>query len=292
MPSAHAVTVWQEILEHIEQKTTPQQFATWFRNSRTSKTITDDKVVLTVPSKFHRDWIATYYRDVVEGAVATVLGGPRPVHLEVGATPRAAGARRRPGRRSRRPSRAHGGRHGADDPFRRGAAPPPGGAAASPCRTCGDLPLTEGYDFEQLRRRRRAISSRRRPASRSPRATRPTSRLLLVLGGDRRRQDAPPAGDRARGGRASRGSPRQVAYVRGENFMNEFVHGVRGRRATAASAQFRDRWRYLDFVCFDDLQLLAGKRGTQHELAAHAQRLVRSRHARRLRGELRRPARA
>jgi chromosomal replication initiator protein len=68
----------------------------------------------------------------------------------------------------------------------------------------------------------------------------------------------------ARAAAAAPGAPRQVAYLRGENFLNEFVTACAA--GADAAAKFRDRWRTLDFVCFDDLHLLAGKTGTQNEL--------------------------
>jgi chromosomal replication initiator protein len=155
MQSAQAVTVWQEILEYIEQKTTAQQFATWFRTLQ-ADSIGEQKVVLTVPSRFHRDWIATYYRDVVETAVATVLGGPREVHLEVAVreAPEAPPARPAP---AQAPAAAPA-KPAAREGTRRGTAPAPRGTNST------------GWSSA------RATSWRSRPAGRSRRARRPTSR--------------------------------------------------------------------------------------------------------------------
>src|SRR5262245_15707647 len=82
MASAQAVSIWPEIRDKLEKQTTPQQFATWFRNLALEE-VTDLKVVFSVPSRFHRDWIVTYYREHVEKAVAGALGDARPIHIDV-----------------------------------------------------------------------------------------------------------------------------------------------------------------------------------------------------------------
>lgn len=273
MLSARAVTVWQEILDHIEQKTTTQQFATWFRNLE-AETITDEKVVLTVPSKFHRDWIATYYRDVVEGAVATVAGASRQLQLnvahragtEAARSPAAAAVLSAPPLRG--PPLPAPGAPGAAFP---GGLP--GGAQASVVRTCADLPLTEGYDFDRF-----VVGASNQLAAAAGQSLAAHAvadfSILLVLGGTGvgkthllqaiARVAAEERGADRGAGPARHESPRQVAYLRGESFINEFVTAC--ATGAEATSRFRERWRYLDFVCFDDLQLLAGKAGTQNEL--------------------------
>jgi len=251
MLSAQSVTVWQGILDHIEQKTTSQQFATWFRALR-AQTIADDRVVLTVPSKFHRDWIATYYREVVEGAVAAVLGSRRQVHLEVAAPAAGAPAARPIGRSAEKAAKA-------PPPAVAPGAAGGGTPSESGVRTCGDLPLTEGYEFDRFvigACNQLAAAAGQSLASRAP----TDFSLLLVLGasgvGKTHLLQAI--------ARAAAGPARAVAYLRGENFVNEFVTACAG--GADAAARFRDRWRQLAFVCFDDLHLLAGKTGTQAEL--------------------------
>ncbi len=298
MLPAQAVTVWQAVLERIEQKTTAQQFATWFRNLTVAE-LGDRRVVLHVPSKFHRDWIATYYRDVVEESVATVLGSAREIHLEL--TPR-SGSEPDPARGAHgsavappeRPVPAPGGGHRsnrgpngaaavaptaplavAPTPHVNGdskAAPRleparPGGRGTPGVRTCGELPLTEGFDFERFV----AGGSNQLAAAAGQSLARiePTEfSTLLIVGptgtGKTHLLQAIARAAAQDGGEKSRGATRQVAYLRGESFVNEFVTACAS--GAEAASRFRDRWRALDFVCFDDLHLLAGKVGTQAEL--------------------------
>src|SRR5262245_35553081 len=259
MASANAVSTWPEIREKIERQTTPQQFATWFRNLALEE-MTDSKVVFSVPSRFHRDWIVTYYREHVEKAVAEVLGSPRPIHLDV--VPRDPADVAAP-RRAHRPAAggtASTANVGVQAPPPR-AAPPP---AAAP-RVASDLPLTEGFDFESL-----VVGGCNQLATAAGHSLAQSSacdfELLLVVGGTglgktHLLQAVARAAQAQRPGRA-------VAYVRAENFIHDFmqVMGTGEANRSAASTQFREKWRRLDFICFDDLHLLAGKVGTQQEL--------------------------
>src|SRR5262245_48816480 len=176
MASAQAVSIWPEIRDKLEKQTTPQQFATWFRNLALEE-VTDLKVVFSVPSRFHRDWIVTYYREQVEKAVAGALGDPRAIHIAVAQRdPADVGATLAPRRSAPPPAPAPGPAAGAAVATAPATLPAPkpapkpvpideevprtarGGArlapaapqGAPPPRPGSDLPLTEGFDFEQF----------------------------------------------------------------------------------------------------------------------------------------------
>ncbi|MBQ9526970.1 MAG: chromosomal replication initiator protein DnaA, partial [Fretibacterium sp.] len=53
----------------------------------------------------------------------------------------------------------------------------------------------------------------------------------------------------------------KVFYLAAERFVNEFVQALADER----SAQFRERFRSADILLIDDIQFLAGKRGSQEE---------------------------
>jgi chromosomal replication initiator protein len=262
MLSAQAVTAWQEILEHVERGTTPQQFATWFRNLQ-ADAITETKVVLNVPSKFHRDWIATYYREVVEAAIREVLGGSRELHLEVATGETLAATGTNGADVVARPSSRGAPRVEPVRPAPRQAPPAAPVARAAPAvRTCAELPLTERYDFDRFvcgPSNLLAAAAGRSLAG----ALAADFSILLIVG---------PTGVGkthllqaiARAALDQGAGARQVGYVRGESFVNEFVTAC--ATGAEAASRFRERWRLLDFVCFDDLHLLSGKSGTQNEL--------------------------
>jgi chromosomal replication initiator protein len=294
MASAQAVSIWPEIRDKLEKQTTPQQFATWFRNLALEE-VTDLKVVFSVPSRFHRDWIVTYYREHVEKAVAGALGDARPIHIDVLQREPADAAPSRSTQRpapapdaARAPALGSGQRSdsvptvavaptpppaapadalAAPRAAARGAVRPPPGApqGGSPPRPGSDLPLTEGFDFDQF-----VVGNCNQLAAAAGQALAQPGAcdfsLLFVVGGTGLgKTHLLQAIARA----AARERPeRAVAYVRAENFIHDFMQvlgAADGQRSTA-SARFRERWRNLDVVCFDDLHLLTGKQGTQQEL--------------------------
>jgi chromosomal replication initiator protein len=278
MASAQAVSIWPEIRDKLEKQTTPQQFATWFRNLALEE-VTDLKVVFSVPSRFHRDWIVTYYREQVEKAVAGALGDPRPIHIDVLQRDAAGAAAFAP--RSLPPPHPASGSGAAAaatqptahpepaiaaHPARAAVRTPPGTPQGpAPARPGADLPLTEGFDFDQF-----VVGGGNQLAAAAGHALAQAApcdfSLLFVVGGTglgktHLLQAIARSAARERPGR-------NVAYVRAENFIHDFMQvlGAADGTRSGASARFRERWRNLDVVCFDDLHLLTGKQGTQQEL--------------------------
>lgn len=63
--------VWEEILFLIENKMTRQGYDTWFAQSRLVS-FDGSKMVIQVPSKFHRDWIREHHGDVLSDVIKEV----------------------------------------------------------------------------------------------------------------------------------------------------------------------------------------------------------------------------
>ncbi len=262
MPSsASRISAWPVILEHIEQETTPQQYATWFRNLKVEE-ITDSKVVMSIPSRFHRDWIRTYYREVLERAVAASFDSPREVELLVAApspTPtQQSSPSSRPGSEEPAPTAAEAPR----DSGTTSATPAPSNEATppAPAPSLGEgSRLAEGLDFDNF-----VTGSCNQLASAAGISLAKNSNsdfaAMLVssatgLGKTHLLQAI------CRLGTQHFGGPSKVAYIRAEAFVNDFVQSIGGGQSSA----FRERYRSLDFVCFDDLQVLAGKERSQQE---------------------------
>jgi len=255
MLSADAMSSWQKVLERIEKRTTTQQFATWFRNIQLQE-VHEKKIVMAVPSTFHRDWIATYYKEILEGAVEEVFDADqqnhRDVHLVV--APRTSGSSRVLGRSEAesRGSQSVDSRRGAG----RAEAPVlPGGFTARE----GTFPLTSGLDFDHF-----VVG----PSSQLAKAaglslvkeSQCDFKVMLILAstglGKTHVLQAI-----AREAQTNLPRSAKVAYIRAENFVNDFLQSLND----SDPSRFRDRYRNLDFVCFDDLQVLTGKDRTQQE---------------------------
>lgn len=249
MMPAQADARWPSVLERIAKRTTPQQFATWFRNVQPVE-LGDPRVVLRVPSKFHRDWIVTYYREVVEESVSAVLGGPRELHVDVAARDEAAAER------TTAPPVA---------PVLELPRAAPGKEALGrngPARAPAEAALAEGHDLARF-----VVGPCNQMAAAAATSLATGAevdfKLLLVLGATGTGKTHLLQGA-ARAAAQAGDARRHVAYVRGETFVNEFVTAC--AQGAEAASRFRERWRSLELVCFDDLQLLAGKAGTQAEL--------------------------
>ena len=63
--------VWEEILFLIESKMSRQGFDTWFAQSRLVS-FDGSKMVIQVPTKFHRDWIREHHNEVLEEVIREV----------------------------------------------------------------------------------------------------------------------------------------------------------------------------------------------------------------------------
>jgi chromosomal replication initiator protein len=57
----------------------------------------------------------------------------------------------------------------------------------------------------------------------------------------------------------------RVVYVKGEDFVNEFVSSI----GTATMSKFREKYRLLDVLLIDDVQFLAGKVQTTGGIFSH-----------------------
>ena len=63
--------IWDEILLLIENRMSKQGFDTWFSQTRL-KSLDNDKIVIELPSKFHRDWIKDKHWNILTDVIAEV----------------------------------------------------------------------------------------------------------------------------------------------------------------------------------------------------------------------------
>ncbi len=54
---------------------------------------------------------------------------------------------------------------------------------------------------------------------------------------------------------------RKIAYVKGDEFTNQMIHSIQ----SGTAEDFRQKYRNVDLFLVDDIQLIAGKEGTQEE---------------------------
>ena len=63
--------VWEEILLLIENRMSKQGYDTWFSQSKLHG-LEDNRMVVEVPSKFHRDWIKEHHWSTLADVIREV----------------------------------------------------------------------------------------------------------------------------------------------------------------------------------------------------------------------------
>jgi len=240
---------WLRLQAAIRERVQAEQFETWFR--RTSLTHIDETSVrIAVQNGFTRDWLNTYYRDVLEQAVARVFGISRRVDFTVDPELMVA-------RRAEQPPA---------DPApvqapRRAAVPadlPPGISPKHALLEASDTQLNAGYQFENF-----------------------------VVGPCNRFAHAASVGVSETPGQAynpyflhgsvglgkthllqslchtilDRDPSTRILYLSCETFVNHFISALEN----GDLQKFRTKYRNVDVLVVDDIHILANKERTQEE---------------------------
>ncbi len=69
---------WKAILNVIQQNINKRSFSTWFAPVKSLK-ISNDSIEVKVPNRFFCEWIDNHYADLLQNAIAQVLGDSRKV---------------------------------------------------------------------------------------------------------------------------------------------------------------------------------------------------------------------
>ncbi len=81
-PAPRLGELWMALQNAVRARIQPEQFETWFRHAALLHV--DDQVVrLAVQNTFARDWLNTYYLEMLSQAVHATLKGPRRIEFEV-----------------------------------------------------------------------------------------------------------------------------------------------------------------------------------------------------------------
>lgn len=268
--TAHHLHVWRTLQSAIRSRIQPEQFETWFR--RATLVQADEELVrIAVQNTFSRDWLLTYYRDVVEVAVAQTFGSARRVEIVIDPELVVRAGRERtdndaPAPRSGEASASNGSSR-SSAPL--DAAPPrssAGPVSDSPLRGetpqgllwSSDIHLNPKYTFDNF-----------------------------VVGPCNRFAHAAAVGVGEAPGKAynpfflhgnvglgkthllqslcsallERDRRTRILYLSCETFVNHFINALEN----GDIAKFRHKYRNVDVLVVDDIHLLANKDRTQEE---------------------------
>jgi chromosomal replication initiator protein len=221
--------LWANILARVKAEVNPQSYITWFEPTRLAA-VREGELIVEGPNQFFVDWLSEHHRERLEDVGQEVLGRrPRIVFTVI-----ANGA---VGERIvRTPERPQ---------------------AARPDTRIEADGLDPRYTFSEFvvgPSSRLAHAACLAVAEKPGRAYNP---LFLYGGvGLGKTHLMHAIGSFVRSEHSQR-----VQYVTSESFMNDLIWAIRHNK----TFEFRNRYRSVDVLLFDDVQFLSGKGGTQEE---------------------------
>lgn len=264
----------QRLADAIAERVGPQRFNVWFNNS-TRLDLKQDRLEIAVPNEFICEWIQSHFFDSIEDATTEIVGCALPVRFSVlpqlfeaeapghngiplddaerrgsraGASRRVESDMAGPGDRLGQRSRLNGGH--APEARREPAVDRPPVAEPPRNRLRHDLSEFVVGSGNEVAHRSICCVAQYPGSQCNP---------LFIYGGCglgkshllqgvcRRFSELHPT--------------RRWAYMTGEEFVNDFVSSLRGKRADA----FKRRLRELDLLVVDDVHYLHGRSASQLE---------------------------
>jgi chromosomal replication initiator protein len=256
---------WASILETLRTAVTRQQFETWFRAMRL-RSLEEGRATFAVPNGFLKDWIESYYLDLLRRAIEDATGRTVDVRVVVDedggpAAPAAVATDAPPAREPEAEDASPRGRQGRrSGPPRRGVDTLRGqlfGHARYP-NFLSDVLLNDEYLFDHFvigPGNQLAHAAAGSVAQTPAQAYNPLflhgavglgkTHLLQAICHKvlQRRPDA------------------RILYLSCETFVNQFISAVEAGELE----DFRYRYRHVDMLLIDDIHFLARKERTQEE---------------------------
>ena len=220
------IRVWEEILLLIENRVSKQGYDTWFGQSKLLS-FDSNKMVVEVPSKFHRDWIKEHYGETLSDIIKEVTK-KQEIEIDFFVPPQQkktapqAKEEKKDGREERS---GHLERKytfstfviGPSNQFAHAAAR---AVADAPGRSYNPLFIYSGVGLGK-------------------------THLLNAIGHHIQ----------------SKAPKTKMAYLSSEQFTNELINSMSHQRME----EFRQKYRHMDMLLIDDIQFIAGKERTQEE---------------------------
>jgi len=231
-----AEQLWSHVLEEARERLNPQAFGTWLSGTR-AVALTEDELLVEVPSEFHVEWVGAKYGDQLAGLVEGILNRSLSLSFQCSdnapelpiptvelSAPSAGGTRQSRDRSSPHPTPTLNDRY----TFDRFVVGNNSQFAAAACRAVAEQPA-KAYN----------------PLFLYGGVGLGKTHLMHAIG-RRLLEETPNA---------------RVVYLTTEQFTNDLVSAIQ----SGTTADFRRRYRQIDLLLVDDVQFLAGKERTQEE---------------------------
>jgi chromosomal replication initiator protein len=219
-----AETLWTEVAGRLKGALNDTTYETWFGDV-SSRELTEDEFVLSVPNDFTRDWIEGHFLDLIGAAVRDEVGTERRIQLFVEREVEPSGPiRTTPAAPNPRPAFEMSQKYtfdsfviGSSNRFAHAAAL---AVAEAPAQAYNPLFIYGGTGLGK-------------------------THLLQAIGQY--------VGEHSR--------KLSVRYITSETFMNDFINSLRDKRIEG----FKQRYRTYDLLLIDDIQFLEHKERIQEE---------------------------
>ena len=219
--------IWEEILLLIENRMSKQGYDTWFSQTK-PQALEGSRIVIEVPSKFHRDWIREHHWSTLADVIREVTKR-NDMEIDFFVQPQ----------QPKKPSKP------AKEEKKEGREERP--SALEKKYTFINFVVGPSNQF--------AHASARAVAEGPGRAYNP---LFIYSGVGLGKTHLL----HAIGHHIQSKSPRtKVAYLSSEQFTNELINRMSHQRME----EFRQKYRNMDILLIDDIQFIAGKERTQEE---------------------------
>ncbi|MDF0675693.1 MAG: chromosomal replication initiator protein DnaA [Nitrospira sp.] len=224
-------TVWQEVLQYIQEKVPKQVYDTWFLPVRLDR-IENSTAHIGVPNKFFGEWLNTHYGSLLAEAMTTAREGEV---MTVAFTVRENGAQLQ--------SESQAIRNAPRSPTQ---AKPRRGIQLNPKYTFKNFVVGAGNQFAHAA----CMAVAEQPGQ--------TYNPLFIYGGVGLGKTHLL---NAIGNHVAEKSDLRIAYLTTEQFTNEVINSIRYDKMM----DLRKRYRHIDMLMIDDIQFLVGKERTQEE---------------------------
>src|ERR1043165_556362 len=223
--------MWQEALSQLREQLGQQNFETWIKPIR-AREASDDEILLEVPNKFFRDWLAEHFLRSIHDTLALAARHDVKISLAVNQTLQTSSSA---------------------PPLERRAVER---EAPKPAPRVNNL--IPKYTFENFVV---GASNQFAHAASMAVANQPGEHYnpLFIYGGVGlgKTHLVNAIGHRA----ASRRAGLKILYLSSESFMNELIGSLRRDKMD----EFKTKFRNIDILILDDVQFIAGKERTQEE---------------------------
>jgi len=230
--------VWQNVLNEMEIKLSPANFATWFKDTSISSIEENNtEVLISVPSDFVKDWFSSKYHKQIFKILKENLPSLKKVSYKVGLSQAAKPVKKNS------PQQLHNKNQ----------------LQFQELKIDKKTNLNPKYTFDNF-----IVGSfnelAHAAACRVIQSPGQTYNPLFIYGGVG-------VGKthllQAIGNKLSQGNPPMIiSYLQAEKFSQELVQAIRNKSMDS----FKEKYRQMDLLIIDDIQFVSGKEKTQEEL--------------------------